>query len=211
MRGYLYWLAGQSTSGAALDWLRGILAEPPLAFGEFQQSLNELPDEPTGITFYPYLSGSGSPHTNALARGAFIGLNISHRRAHLAKAILEGTAYEMDFARRSAETVAGHKIDRLVAAGGGSRINKWMQIRADVSGCQIDVHPVRETTLLGAALLAGIGSGVYASQAELASHLSFPPVESFYPDLENHKVYKQVFENAFLKYQEPLRDYHRSA
>jgi xylulokinase len=147
------------------------------------------------------LAGSGSLHSDPFVRGAFAGLSASHGRADLLKAVFEGTAYEMEFVRRAAEKVAGRPIDHFRVAGGGTRSRAWMQIKADVSGCRLDLLSMPETTLLGAALLAGSGAastGIPARRSQLAQQ----GVETVFPDEERHKIYRDYYENGFL----PLLD-----
>ncbi|MBN2471517.1 MAG: carbohydrate kinase, partial [Anaerolineae bacterium] len=89
-----YWMGGLSTSGGAIEWLRAQLGPTPLSYAELMALLDSAPAGPTGILFFPYLLGSSSPHRDPHAPGAWIGLRASHTRADLAKAVLEGTAYE---------------------------------------------------------------------------------------------------------------------
>lgn len=207
--GYLYWLGGLSTSGGSVEWLRRTLGDPPLSYDELETLLVGGSAEPTGILYYPYLSGSGSPHTDSQTRGAFVGLSVAHTRADFVRAVLEGVAYEVEYMRRAAQASMGIDIQRIVAAGGGIRNRRWMQIRADVSGCQIDALVQAEATLLGAALLAGIGSGVYSSQAEAIDRWASQPLETYLPDPDRHEVYQRLYEEGFLAFLEPLSVHYR--
>jgi xylulokinase len=135
-------------------------------------------------------------------RGAFVGL---HGRADLLKAVLEGTVYEVEFIRQAGEHITGQSIPALIAAGGGTRNRPWLQIKADVSGCRIEASAEPEATLLGAALVAGIGSGLYASEAEAFARLWLKPVEVFLPDPERHAIYHRLYEQGYLRLQDPLR------
>lgn len=204
MDGYRYWMGGLSASGGSVEWIRSHLADPPLSYDDLLRLLDSAAPEPTGILFFPYLLGSGSPHTDPAVRAAFVGLSASHTRADLAKSVLEGAAYEIEFIRRAGERMAGHPIDRLTAAGGGTRNRPWLQIKADVSGAAIHVSPEPEATLLGAALAAGIGAGVYASVKEASAAIAQRPMSVLHPDPDRHRRYNYLFE-AYLRFQEPLR------
>ena len=155
--------------------------------------------------YFPYLVGSGPPHTDPLVRGAFVGLSASHGRADLLKAVLEGTVYEVEFIRQAGEQITGQRIPALVTAGGGTRNRPWLQIKADVSGCRIEASAEPEATLLGAALVAGIGSGVYISEEEAFDGLCLNPVEVFLPDRERHASYRRLYEQGYLRLQETFR------
>jgi sugar (pentulose or hexulose) kinase len=203
--GKRYWMGGLSASGGSVEWLRSLLGEPPLSYSEVEALLEQAPQSPTGILYFPYLAGSGSPHTDLFVRGAFIGLDTSHGRPHLARAILEGAAFELEVIRRAAERISSQSVTVLAAAGGGTRSRTWMQIKADVSGCRIEAQPMPETTLLGAALLAGVGAGLYPDHAAaLASLAPSQPVE-YLPDEDRHASYQRLYTQGYLALQEPLR------
>jgi xylulokinase len=202
-----YWLGSLSASGGSVEWLRAQLNHKPLSYDEIDELLASARPEPTGILYFPYLVGSGPPHTDPLIRGALIGLSASHGRADLLKAVLEGTVYEVEFIRQTGEHITGQPIPTLITAGGGTRNRPWLQIKADVSGCRIEASAEPEATLLGAALVAGIGSGLYAHEAEAFNGLRLNPVEVFLPDAERHAVYRRLYEHGFLPLQEALRQY----
>lgn len=118
--------------------------------------------------------------------------------------MLEGTVYEVEFIRQTGEHITGQPIPALITAGGGTRNRGWLQIKADVSGCRIEASAEPEATLLGAALVAGIGSGMYANDAEAFNGLSLKPVEVFPPDRERHAIYRRLYEQDYLPIQEVL-------
>ncbi len=159
--GYLYWMGGLSTSGGSLEWLRSILGDPPLTYAEIDGLMAGFAGTPGDVLYYPFLAGRGAPHTNPQLRGAFLGLSAAHTRADLLRAVLEGVAFEVESIRQAAQSLTNMPIDQLAVAGGGAKNLRWMQMRANITGCRIRVLPHTETTLLGAAILAGLGSGVY--------------------------------------------------
>ena len=204
-RGRAYWLGGLSASGGSVEWLRKQLSNKPLSYDELDALLVSARPEPTGILYFPYLLGSGPPHTDPRMRGAFIGLSAFHGRDDLLKAVLEGTAYEVEFIRQAGEHLTGRPIPVLVTAGGGTRNRAWLQIKADVSGCRIEASAEPEATLLGAALVIGIGSGLYASETEAFTALCPNPAEVFLPDGERHTTYGRLYQQGYLALQEALR------
>ncbi len=195
--GWMAWVGGISASGGSVEWLRGVLGEPRLPYAELDALLKGEPRSPTGIVYLPYLSGSGSPHSDGRARAAFIGLNATHKRADLYQSVLEGVAYEVEYICQAAQSVAGRSIQRLLAAGGGTRNRAWMQIRADVLGYPVEVLGQSEMTLLGAALLAGLGAGVYPGLAEVSAALPTVIVERYIPDAANHALYNQFYDGVY--------------
>ena len=144
-------------TGAAVQWLRdglGLVAEAAETEG-MAASLESNDD----VYFVPALTGLGSPYWDPYARGTIVGLTRGTSRAHLARAALEGIAYQTVDAVRAQERVAGKPLSEL-RADGGAVANRWlMQFQADVLGAPVIVPEIPETTALGAAYLAGIGSG----------------------------------------------------
>jgi glycerol kinase len=147
-------------TGAAVQWLRdglGIIAEA----GE-TEALAESLDSNEGVYFVPALTGLGSPHWDPYARGTILGLTRGSGRAHLARAALEAIAYQTVDAVRAQEEAYGERLE-LLRADGGATANHWlMQFQADVLGAPVSVPEIAETTALGAAYLAGIGTGAWS-------------------------------------------------
>jgi xylulokinase len=199
-------MGGMSMSGGSLDWLRKILGEPQISYTDFEQLLEKLPTGPTGIVYFPYLAGSGSPHTDIHMRGAFFGLDQSHDRYDMIKAVLEGTAFEAEFIRQAAQRIKADDLELFIASGGGSNLFPWMQIKADVSGCVIEVPEFSDMTLLGAALVAGIGCGIYSGESDSRSTLRDIPSTRFQPDQSRHQEYNQIYLEGFLALQASLRE-----
>lgn len=189
----MFWMSSLPASGGSVEWLRDILGEERLSYAQLAALLEEAGPEPTGILYYPYLSGAGAPHADGNARAAFVGLHSGHTRAHLVKAVFEGTAYEMEAIRRRAQAVLGIEMPTLIAAGGGTRNAAWLQIKANVCGCAITVFPNADATLWGAALLAGCRSGILDT---LPAGVAGTQV---YPDLELHQRYQELYEKGYVR------------
>ncbi|MBU0618551.1 MAG: xylulokinase [Planctomycetes bacterium] len=113
-----------------------------------------------GLLFLPYLTGERTPHPDPNARGAFIGLTLRHTKAHLTRAVLEGVSYGMCDSLRLMRDL-GLSIRQVRASGGGARSELWRQILADVFNTEIVTLNVTQGAAYGAALLAGVGVGVY--------------------------------------------------
>lgn len=201
-----YWLGGISSSGGSIEWFRKSFNLSGKDYKDLERLLLSVPDEPTKLLYFPYLLGSSSPHTQTSAKAALIGLTANHTSAEIYKGILEGTAYELEVIRRAGEKLSGEKITTLLSAGGGSRNQTWMQIKADVTGCDIRVAAEPEATLLGAAILAGIGNGIYHDLNDAYSNITpHQSINIFTPNYEKHQAYQEIFENGYLAFQEPIR------
>lgn len=146
-------------TGAAVQWLRdGLgLIEAASETEAMAASLESNDD----VYFVPALTGLGSPYWDPRARGAIVGLTRGTTRAHLARAALEGIAYQVTEAVRAQERAAGSDLPSL-KADGGAVANGWlMQFQADLLGAPVVVSEIAETTALGAAYLAGIEAGIW--------------------------------------------------
>jgi glycerol kinase len=146
-------------TGAAVQWLRdglGIISEA----AETEPLARSLQSN-DGVYFVPALTGLGSPHWDPYARGTIVGLTRGTTRAHLARASLESIAYQTVDAVRAMESASGVKLSELRADGGASA-NEWlMQFQADILGVPVVLPEITETTALGAAYLAGVGTNLW--------------------------------------------------
>lgn len=156
------------SAAGSLRWFRDTLA-PGTAYDDLLAPAKDIPAGSEGLLFLPYLTGERTPYPDPLARGGFIGLTIRHHRAHMARAVLEGVAFGL---RDSMELVrgAGLGVFRQVrVSGGGSKSQLWRQILADVMDCELVTVNVTEGASYGAALLAGVGAGIWQTVAEACS------------------------------------------
>lgn len=204
--GRLFWMGGNSASGGSLEWLRGQLGDPPLSYETIIELLENVKATPTGILYYPYLTGSGAPMPDPTARAAWIGLEKGHTRKELIVSVLEGTAYQLEAIRRCAEQVGKRQIQSMRVVGGGTRIPAWLQIKANVTGCQLELPSVSEATMLGAAMAAGAGTGVYDSVEEAVDIVNDAVSSNWIqPVPEVHARYKELYEQGYEALQTSLR------
>ncbi len=163
------WGIGASTSyaleasifvtGAAVQWLRDGLGVIERASDT--EALAASLQSNDGVYFVPALTGLGSPHWDPYARGTIVGLTRGTGRAHLARATLEAIAYQTVDALRAMAAASSEPLCEL-RVDGGATANAWlMQFQADVLGAPVSVAQMPETTALGAACLAGVGTGAW--------------------------------------------------
>jgi xylulokinase len=118
-----------------------------------------------GLVWTPYLMGERTPHLDPQARAALVGLTMSHTRAHVIRAILEGVAFSL----RDTLTIFAEMnvpVSGIKLGGGGARSALWRQIQADVYGQTVELVEAEEGAAYGAALLAGVGSGAWSTVDE---------------------------------------------
>ncbi|GGS54981.1 glycerol kinase 2 [Planobispora rosea] len=152
-------------TGAAVQWLRdglGLIETAP----ESETLARTVPDS-GGVVFVPALTGLGAPHWDPDARGAILGITRGTTRGHLARATLEAIAFEVRDVVEVMTGAAGLKVPTLKADGGASGNDLLMQVQADQLGVPVERPAIQETTALGAAFLAGLGTGLWSSPEEL--------------------------------------------
>ena len=154
--------------GAAIQWLRdelGILTDAAQS-----EALAGQVADTGGVCFVPAFTGLGAPHWDMYARGTLTGISRGTGAAHIARATLEAIAFQSHDLLALMTDCLGHAPTALRVDGGATANNLLMQMQSDISGIQVLRPRVRETTALGAALLAGIGTGMFTSPEEAASH-----------------------------------------
>lgn len=188
-------------SGGNLRWWRDHFGAPEReaeargegdAYDLLADEAARVPPGAEGLLFLPCMQGAMAPEWNGAARGAFYGLTLAHTRAHLTRALLEGSAFALRDILH-AMTSAGLEIRRLTVVGGGARSELWRQIKADVTGLPVRVPTNLETTATGAAILAAVGSGQHGDVAgAVEAFVAYEPREQA-PDPERHERYTDVY------------------
>jgi xylulokinase len=133
-----------------------------------------------GVMFLPHLSGSTFPVVDPQSMGAFVGLRNVASKGHLLRAVVEGLGYQFLQIVEGLRTALGVSPDRFVAVGGGTQNAFWTQTKADMVGRPIETPAIEEATPLGAAILAGIGVGIYRDVEEAYTRV-YRPGRTFEP------------------------------
>jgi xylulokinase len=188
-------------SGGNLRWWRDQFA--PIERGAEAEGLGDaydllskeaerVPPGAEGLVFLPCMQGAMAPEWNGAARGVFYGLTLAHTRAHMTRAILEGSAFALrDIVEAMAN--AGLDVRRLTIVGGGAKGPLWRQIKADVTGLPVRVPTSVETTATGAAILAAVGAGIHPTVgAAVEAFVSYRP-EEHQPDPGVHEAYDEAY------------------
>jgi glycerol kinase len=153
-------------AGAAVQWLRDGLGVVESA--EEVERLAAEVESSEGVVFVPALAGLGAPYWDAEARGLICGITRGTRRAHIARATLEGIAFQVDALVEAMRQDTGAPISTLRVDGGAAANNLLMQLQADLSGLKVERPRDLETTARGAAMFAGLGVGMFTSPADAA-------------------------------------------
>lgn len=152
------------SAGLSLKWFRENFGEGK-SYDELVSEAAKIPSGADGAIWLPYLMGERTPHLDANARAAFVGITASHTKAHLTRAVLEGVAFSL---RDSLEIfkLSGVEISSIRLGGGGAKSPLWRQIQADVYGQNVEILETDEGAAFGAAILAGVGAGAWNSVDE---------------------------------------------
>jgi D-xylulose kinase len=195
------------TTGAYLRWFRDEIAYEECIAAEEQnqdpydiisKEANESPVGANGIITIPHLVGAGAPHWNPYARGIIFGLALGQKKRDIARAILEGVAFEV---KKNVEVFQELNIKpvELMLTGGGSRSDLWNQIFSDVLGITCVRNVIEEATSLGAAILAASGAGIFPDIAKAAESICKID-KKWLPDTERHSKYDKLYHFSYDLY-----------
>jgi xylulokinase len=204
--GRYYVFGGQYTSGASVEWVREALGG--IDYDTMISEAEEIPPGSLGAFFLPHLRLANPPYDDPAARGAFVGLSTDVGRGAIFRAVLEGLAYD---SRNSLEPLLDHSgIDELAtiyAIGGGAQNRLLMRIKATVLNQEITVVGVEEATSLGAAVLGGIGAGVYADVPSALRELRYAE-NTIEPVPDEVPFYDAAFRRVYGRLYPSLRGVH---
>jgi xylulokinase len=184
-------------AGLSLQWFRNQLA-PGVAYDALMAEAETADAGSHGLYWLPYLMGERTPHLDPLARGGWIGLTAKHRRADLLRSLIEGVSYSQKDCLDIVESL-GVPVASVRASGGGAQSPFWRQVLADVFARPVVTLASQDGSALGAALLAMVGTGEYASVPEVCTKVvveaaRVQPNPQNIPIYERgHKVYQSLY------------------
>jgi xylulokinase len=175
----LRWVRDQLWPGSDYDLLTA-LASPAAAAEE-------------GLFFLPHLAGERTPHMDSKVRAAFVGLDLRHGQANIVRAVMEGVVFAL---RQGLDLIQSLDVPegKLITAGGSTRSPLWVRLQADIFNRPIYTSATVESTALGAALLAGIGAGVYSDFEDAIRQGIVPAQGPYLPDPTRAAMYADAFE-----------------
>jgi xylulokinase len=190
-----------ASSGSLIKWFRTEFA-PQETYEELDAAASRIAPGSEGLILLPYFLGEKTPIQDPWARGAFIGLTLSHTRAHVYRAILEGISFGF---LHHLQVLAEHDLKPTYArcANGGARSTLWKQITADVLGIRLEQVANHPGSSLGAAFCAGMGVGAFQKWEQIEQYISVSMVNE--PDMANHALYLQLF-GLYREFYESLKD-----
>lgn len=194
-------------AGLSLKWLRDTVCSEEVAEAKVQnkdpyyimdKEAEEVAIGAERLLYLPYLMGERTPHLDPDARGVFFGFSAMHGRPHMIRAVMEGVSYSlMDCLSVFSEM--GIYPDSMIACGGGGTSKLWRKMLADIYNCPISTIASKEGPALGVAILAMVGTGMYASVEE-ACDAVIKPGTSQEPEEDNHNKYMKFYERYCALY-----------
>jgi xylulokinase len=208
VRDKYYLLPWCQTAGMALKWFRDEFCqyerekaseEGMEAYKLMDDEASSVPPGSEGVLMLPHLMGAACPEFNPNARGCYFGFSLSTTKAHFIRALLEAVAFML---RRNLEILEelGVEVHEIRAIGGGARSELWNEIKADVAGKPLLTLNLTETACLGAAILAGVGIGIFPS-LEAACERMVRVKRRFLPDEKNRLIYQRGYEGYVKLYE----------
>ena len=203
-RGYA--MGGIYFSGGCIDWVRRVLLQSgDQSFDQLVAQASDVPPGSNGTFFLPHLRMANPPIIDTQSRGAFVGLSSDATASHLARAVLEGVAYEYHRAYEALVDSFQLTPQRMIASGGGTRNRLLLEIKAALLGSPLQIAAMDEATCLGAAMLAGIGANIYNSFDDAAEQVTVP-LETVSPDPALQEFYSTRYHDVYLHLYDALRD-----
>jgi xylulokinase len=199
----------ETFSGDVTEWWRraGFGGEAPVAWSDVIGEAASAVAGSGGVVFVPHLAGSYGPVLDERARGAFIGLTSHTTRSELTRAVFEGLCFQSRYALEALQDGLSRRASRIVTMGGATRNQLWMQTRADVLGTEVDVVTQPDVTPRGAAMIAGVGAGLFADFWEAARAWALDRT-TLTPDRDRAAAYDTLYRDVFRPLCEQLTPFH---
>lgn len=200
------WLlqGGTTGGGGTLRWFRKTIEDDAVSFEDISTLAEASSACSNGVVFLPYMKGERSPLWNSKAQGMFYGINFDTEKKDMVRSIMEGVAFSLKHNLDEADSVNA-VVDKLISVGGSANSEIWTQIKSNITGKTIQVPYADHATSLGAAILAGVGCGLYDS-FETAVSKTIRIKKTYMPDQDIHKKYQLTYE-TYLKLSHVMVDH----
>ena len=194
-------------AGLSLKWFCGQFCQDYMVEAERQgrdvydlvnEAVQEIKPGSDRLIYLPYLMGERTPHLDPDCRGVFFGLSAIHTKYDMLRAVMEGVTYSQ---RDSVEILRGMGVElqEMLACGGGGSSPLWRQMLADVYDCPVKTVKSKEGPALGAAILAGVGAGLYPSVQEACDAMiqTNEPQEPISENVPRYDAFYQVYRSLY--------------
>ena len=207
--GGYYVLGGLYTSSACIEWFRENIGAG-LDYDALAAEGETAPPGSLGVYFLPHLRTANPGYDDPHSRATFVGLTFDAKRGALYRALLEGLAYEARYSLASLlPYLSDTQIERIVATGGGTRNGLLMRIKASVYNQPLRVVSIDEATALGAAMLAGLGAGIYTDVADAVRSVRYTTTV-IEPEAAAASFYERGFHQVYCALYPSVRELHHA-
>ena len=189
---------GQTSTGSVINWLKNLFGEPD--YKALNRDASKLLPGSENLIVQEHFQGNRTPHTDPKSRGAFHGLTLKHGREHLFRAAIEGVAFGSELILESMRS-NGFFPESIVVSGGATRSELWLQIHSDVSNLPLTLTKNPDAPLLGCAILAAVGAGIY-EDIPTAVEQMVQIDRVIEPDKKIHAEYQPFYESYKASYEE---------
>lgn len=186
-----YMMGVMLSAGVSFNWLKNSFFDESLDYKKLNKKAAAIAPGSEGLIFLPYLYGERTPHNDANARGVFFGISGRHKQGHFIRSVMEGVTFGL---KDSLNLIKDQniKVKEIRAIGGGVKSKVWQQILADIMGQNIKLLNVEEGPAYGAAIIAGVGVGIFDS-FENVSEKIIKVEDEITPIKENVKTYEKYY------------------
>lgn len=181
------------SAGGSLRWLRDTFFGGETSYKVMTDMAENIPVGSEGLVFLPYLTGERCPYPDPDARGVFFGISLKHTKGHFVRAVMEGVSFGLKDSIRIMKDIGVPLGKRFRITGGGAKSNLWCSIMADVFGEETVRLNVEEGPSFGAAILAGVGAGVYPDVRSACKNMIREDENVFRPVKENAVIYEKYY------------------
>lgn len=183
-------LQSLSSGGVCLEWLRKQVGfEEEMPFDTINREAERRRAAEEGLFFFPFAGKAGED--KRFTKASFLGMDLSHDRFHLARAVMEGVVFQNLWMREAFRVKPSEQ--GIILAGGASKSPVWAQLVADISGMPVRIPEVADLACVGAAAMAGLGCGIYKTPREACDCLKMKE-RRLLPDMSRHQIYKKLYE-----------------
>ncbi len=196
-----YVQGGALNGGSTLSWLKKKVLKDGRSYGELDEEAGLVPAGAEGLLFIPYLAGERTPVMDPHAKGIYFGLGMKHERAHIIRATMEGVIFNLKECTGVLDDM-GIKRERMISSGGAAKGVVWKQIQADIMEMPVYTTETEEEACQGAALMAGVGCGVYKDMKEACAavvKLHRDPVEPVAENVKRYKEQQEIFRELYQR------------
>jgi len=207
--GKTYLMGGILTAGILVDWFidNFYIKKDETKEKVYEFLVRDAGDSPVGsngVVILPHLRGACTSHDDPESKGTILGLRTTHNYRDIARAVFEGLSFELRQVLDKYSDLTGDPYPEVKCIGGGSKNRFWVQLKADVTGRKMIVDNIQENASFGAAILAGIGAGIYPN-ADRAFE-TIKRIEAVYrPNSEHSTIYNQLYDKVYRNLYDHLR------